>query len=125
MKKEFCYSMDGGEYYTGRYESRERALDAALQKCEGYHSEVHTAQIKDWPQFINSRRVGFQIAEYVNDCLDEDMLPEEMVLCLDDVQFAELGDLVVNWLQTNVKAAWYNTEDVQSQEVEKEMNKDE
>lgn len=123
MSQQFCYSMDGGEYFTGRFETREEALDAALQNCEGYHSEVHTAAIKDWPEFIETKRVGMWVEGFMNDYLDDEMSPIDYVLQLEGAQYSDLGQLVVNWFRSNANPRWYGTEDVQAHDVEQEINR--
>lgn len=118
---EFCYSMDG-ETYEGRYDTRDDALDAALQNCEGYHFEVYTARIKDWFEFADARQIGWQIEDDLNDELNAEMAAEEYPLDLTG-RHTDLGKVVIAWIKANITPSWYCTDDEQKHNVAEELAK--
>ena len=104
---EFCYSMDG-ETYEGRYDTRDDALDAALQNCEGYHSEVYTARIKDWFEFADARQIGVRDLATFSRSFSNDRA---------------VTALVIAWIKANITPSGYCTDDEQKHNVAEELAK--
>lgn len=113
MSEKYCYSTDGGEYYTGEYDTPESAAENAFNDI----ADIDTVEIgrivrKTAHDFINidmfldntSMNAGDECGECSEDWLN--------VLLKDQAKKDELKTIIGDWIEKNDLVKFWMVEDV-------------
>lgn len=119
----YCWSTDG-EAYRGDAPTREEALaeaTAALGLLEepGETRTAWTGVQRDAFHFLRKqeRSVGERLVEQLDEWLLDDIASEDPIISLDTDRCAELGKVVLDFLQAHASLGAWGVGDVQEHQV--------
>jgi hypothetical protein len=117
----YCISWDE-ESFHGSFDSIEEALAEASEERGGpeYFNDAHIVWIGEQREprsFFNERWVGEHIAEHVSEQLFEEVGEAADNFKLTPEQAAELGKLVLDWIETGPKFNCYGVTNITKHEL--------
>jgi hypothetical protein len=100
----YCYSLGDEEIYQGEFDTREAAQAEALMHikdlgCDG-PSTYWVAEIVPAPLLLDASHLGWQITEAIENYLSDAILSDDPVVSIFSDEMEELGQLVIDYLET-------------------------
>jgi hypothetical protein len=120
---EFCYSRDG-ESFQGRFKTREEAISEAEAEViddlhPGESSTIYTGEVRRAMHFLRKmeKNAGVHVLENLEQWLaDNYIASDDQIIELSTEKTAELGRVIVDFIDANATFRRWGVEEVQEHE---------